>query len=420
MRSAARLGIMRLAIHGGVPVRGTLLPYGRHTVDESDIRAVTAVLRSDWLTTGPKVAEFEEAFASYVGARYAVALSSGTAALHAAAFAVGLQPGDEAITTPLTFVATANCILYQGARPIFADVLPDTLNIDPAQVRLKVTPRTKAILPVDFTGQPADLDEIRAIAQERGLAIIEDAAHALGATHKGRRLGTLANITVFSTHPVKHITTGEGGVATTDDAALAERLRIFRNHGIRESVQVRQKQGTWFYEAIALGYNYRMTDIQSALGHSQLQKLDGWLERRRGIAARYAEALGIAPEIRLPQVRPDRESAWHLYVIRLNLPLLRVGRDEVFRALRAENIGVNVHYIPVPWHPYYRQLGYEKGSWPVAESAYEQLISLPIFQAMSNQDVEDVVGAVDKVVAHYGFSRQGRGCQEERMEAPSD
>jgi perosamine synthetase len=390
-----------LAINGGSPVRSSVLPYGRQSVDESDIRAVVDVLRSDWLTTGPKVTEFEESFASYVGARYAVAVSSGTAALHAAAFASGLKAGDEAITSPLTFAASGNCVLYQQARPVFADVRSDTLNLDPDQVRAKITSRTKALIPVDYTGQPADMDEMNAIAEEHGLMVVEDAAHAPGAKYKGRRVGSLSAMTVFSTHPVKHVTTGEGGVVTTDDPELARQLRLFRNHGLNSDAHERQQKGVWFYEMVALGYNYRLTDIQCALGLSQLKKVDGWLERRRAIAARYGEALRLMPEIELPSVRPDCEPAWHLFVILLNVEKLRVGRAEVFRALRAENIGVNVHYVPVPWHPYYRDLGYEPGNWPVAEEAYERMLSLPIFPTMSDADVNDVIEALDKVMRAY-------------------
>lgn len=392
---------MDLAVEGGRPVRDTLLPYGRHSVDDSDIQAVTEVLRSDWLTTGPKIAEFEEAVAAYVGAKFAVVMSSGTAALHAAAFAANLKPGDEAITTPLTFAASANCVLYQGARPVFADVRSDTLNIDPAGIEAKVSSRTKALIPVDYAGQPVDMDEINDIADRRGLAVIEDASHALGGLYKDRSVGSLATMTVFSLHPVKQIATGEGGIVTTDDADLARKLRTFRNHGITSDARERQEGGSWYYEMELLGYNYRITDFQCALGTSQLKKLPEWLARRRAIAARYTAEFNRVSGIIPPSTLVDRESAWHLYVIRLKLNDLRVGRDKVFRALRAENIGVNVHYIPVPWHPYYQRLGYERGQQPIAEDAYESMISLPMFAAMSDKDVADVVEAVNKVVSAY-------------------
>lgn len=389
-----------LAIEGGKPVRPTMLPYGRQWIDEDDITAVVGVLRSDWLTTGPNVAAFEDAFAKQVGAKYAVAVSNGTAALHAAVFAAGICPGDEVIVPPMTFAASANCVRYQGGTVVFADGRPDTLNLDPARVREAITPHTRVIITVDYTGQPSDLDELNELATQHNLTLIEDAAHALGATYHNHCVGALARMTTFSLHPVKHITTGEGGVITTNDKDLAARLRLFRNHGITSDHRQRETAGSWFYEMVELGYNYRLTDFQCALGLSQLKKLPVWLARRRQIAASYTEAFAALPEIEPPVILPDRESAWHLYVIRLNLERLCAGRAEVFKALRAENIGVNVHYIPVPWHPYYQKLGYKKGQWPVAEAAYERLISLPIFPAMSDPDVEDVIQAVFKVMKH--------------------
>lgn len=391
----------RLAIEGGSPVRTSMLSYGRHWMDEDDIQAVEKALRSGWLTTGPRIGEFEEAFAEAVGARFAVAVSSGTAALHAAAFAAGIGPGDEVVTTPMTFAASANCVRYQGGTVVFADVRKDTLNLDPAKVEPLITSRTKAIVTVDYSGQASDLDELHALAGQHRLIVIEDASHALGATYRGRRVGALAHLTTFSFYPVKHITTGEGGMVTTNDPELARRLRIFRNHGIDSDYRERQAKRTWMYNMVALGYNYRLTDIQCALGLSQLTKLDGWLARRREIAARYTRAFAALPEIEPPAVLPDREPAWHLYVIRLHLDRLRVGRAEIFRALRAENIGVNVHYIPVPWHPYYQGLGFKKGGWPVAESSYERMLSLPIFPVMTDQDVADVIGAVTKVIGYF-------------------
>jgi len=391
-----------LAIHGGPPVRRTLLPYGRQSIDESDIRAVVETLRSDWLTTGPKVAEFEEAMAAWVGAKYAVSFSSGTAALHAATFTAGLQPGDEAITSPLTFAATANCVVYQGATPVFADVVEDTLNIDPELVATRITARTKAILPVDYAGHPADLDSILQLAEPQGLIVIEDACHALGAEYRGCRVGSVAHMTVFSFHPVKHLTTGEGGMVTTNNGAFAETLRRFRNHGISSDARQRQSAGQWHYEMVLLGFNYRLTDIACALGLTQMKGLEANLARRRQIAARYAAEFRNVPGVLPPQTRPNVNPAWHLYPIRLDLTRLSAGRGEVFRALREENIGVNVHYIPVHRHPYYRdRFGYKGGEYPVAEAAYERLISLPMFHGMSDDDVEDVVRAVCKVVSHF-------------------
>ena len=391
-----------LAINGGSPVRPSLLPYGRQSVDEDDIQAVVDVLRSDWLTTGPKVGEFEEAFAARVGSAYAVSFSSGTAALHGAAFTAGLKPGDEAITTPTTFAATANCVLYQGATPVFADVSPDTLNLDPEQIREKITTKTRAILPVDYAGHPADLNAICEIARERDLLVIEDACHALGAELDGRRVGGIADMTVFSFHPVKHITTGEGGMVTTNNPKFAETLRRFRNHGISSEARQRQNLGQWHYEMVLLGYNYRLPDIGCALGIQQLKRLDSNLARRREIAARYAVAFREIPGVTNPAVRVGALPAWHLFPIRLDLSELSVDRAEIFRALRGENIGVNVHYIPVHLHPYYRQqFGYSGGEFPIAEDAYARLISLPMFHGMSDQDVEDVVAAVRKVLSSY-------------------
>jgi perosamine synthetase len=313
-----------------------------------------------------------------VGAKYAVSFCSGTAALHAAAFAAGLQPGDEAITTPMTFAATANCVLYQGGTPVFADVSTDTLNLDPQQVASRITARTKVLLPVDYAGHPADLDAMMQLAERHGLIVIEDACHALGAEYNGRRVGRLAHMTVFSFHPVKHLTTGEGGMVVTDNAAFAETLRRFRNHGISSDARQRQTAGQWYYEMVLLGFNYRLTDIGCALGLQQLSRLEANLARRRQIAAGYTAAFRSVPGVIPPQVRGDVSPAWHLYPIRLDLAKLSADRGEVFRALRAENIGVNVHYIPVHRHPYYRdRFGYQGGEYSVAEDAYERLVSLP-------------------------------------------
>lgn len=391
-----------LALHGGTPVRPTLLPYGHQSIDEKDIQAVVDVLRSDWLTTGPKVGEFEEAFAERVGAKHAVSFSSGTAALHAAAFAGDLKPGDEVVTTPMTFAATANCILYQGATPVFADVCPDTLNLDPQQLEQRITPRTRAILPVDYAGHPADLDPIRKIAADRGLIVIEDASHALGAQYRDRNVGSMSDTTVFSFHPVKHITTGEGGMVTSNNAQCAETLRRFRNHGISSDARQRQSQAQWYYEMVLLGFNYRLTDIACALGIRQLRRLDENVARRRAIALKYHEELSGFPQVILPVEKAEVRSSWHLFPIRLRLERLAADRAQVFRALRAENIGVNVHYIPVHLHPYYRdRFGYKGGEYPVAEQAYERLISLPMFHGMTERDVEDVIHAVHKVLTYF-------------------
>jgi perosamine synthetase len=414
--SALPAKLEKLAIHGGTPVRDRLLPYGRQSVDDADVQAVVKVLKSDWLTTGPKIGEFEERVASWIGARHAVSFSSGTAALHGAAFAAGLGPGDEALTTPMTFCATTNCILYQGATPVFADVSPDTLNLDPDEVSRKLSLRTssrvKAIIAVDYAGHPAALDELAEMAKEHGALLIEDACHALGAEYQGKRVGSIADMTVFSFHPVKHLTTGEGGMVATNDARLAETLRRFRNHGISSEARQRQETGPWFYEMVLLGFNYRLTDIACALGLSQLEKLTANLARRREIAAQYAEAFRDLPAIVIPTVRDGVVPAWHLYPVRLKLELLAVGRREIFEAMRAENIGVNVHYIPVHQHPYYRERFNIEADYPIAEDAYERLISLPMFHSMTTEDVEDVIHALRKVVTRY----DGEGARSHLLE----
>src|ERR1039457_7004022 len=398
-----------LAIHGGTPVRETPLPYGRQSLNEQDIQAVVEVLRSDWLATGPKVGEFEERFAAWVRAKYGVSFSSGTAALHGAAFAAGLGPGDEAITTPMTFCATANCVLYQGANAVFADVSPDTLNLDPGEVSKKLSARAssrvKAIIAVDYAGHPAALDELGALAKAHGMFLIEDACHALGAEFHGKRVGSIADMTVSSFHPVKHLTTGEGGMVTTNDARLAETLRRFRNHGISSEARQRQEAGQRFYEMVLLGFNYRLTAIACALGLSQLEKLDANLARRREIAAQYAEAFWDLPAIVIPTVRDGVVPAWHLYPVRLKLELLAAGRGEIFQALRAEYMRGNVHHFSVHQHPYYRERFNTEAGYSVAEDAYERLISLPMFHSMTAQDVEDVIHALRKVVAHYEGKR---------------
>jgi len=390
-----------LAITGGTPVRLKLLPYGKQWIEEDDIESVVKVLRSDWLTTGPAVARFEEEFAAAVGATFAVAVSSGTAALHAATFASGVGPGDEVIVPALTFAASANCVRYMGGTVVFADVRRDTLNLDPARVEASLTTRTRAIVTVDYAGQPSDIAELRDLADRRNLVLIEDACHALGATYRGRCVGGVADFTAFSLHPVKLITCGEGGVVTTESAEQCARLRSFRNHGISTDHRQREAADSWHYEMVDLGYNYRLTDFQCALAQSQLRKLPGWLDRRRHLAAFYQAEFGAMPELEVPTILPDRESGWHLYAVRLNLDKLRVGRTEIFRALRAENIGVNVHYVPVPWHPYYQKFGYRRGEFPIAEREYERLLSLPLWPGMTDSDAEDVVRALKKVLEAY-------------------
>jgi UDP-4-amino-4,6-dideoxy-N-acetyl-beta-L-altrosamine transaminase len=396
-----------LAINGGKSTREKMLPYGHQDIDEEDINAVINVLRSDWITQGPKVAEFEKKIADFVGVKYAVAVNSGTSALHAACFAAGIGKNDEVITTPITFVASANCILYMGGTPVFSDIKLNSYNIDPEDIENKITKRTKAIIPVDFAGHPADLEEINSIAKKHNLIIIEDAAHALGATYKGKKVGSISDMTVFSFHPVKHITTGEGGMIVTNNSDFYEKLKLFVTHGItKDKNRLINYEGPWYYEMQELGYNYRLTDFQCALGISQLNKLEKFINRRREIATYYNEELKDVEEIILPPEERNVKSVWHIYVIRLKLDKLKVSRREIFEALRAENIGVQVHYIPIYWQPYYQKLGYKKGLCPNAEKYYEEAITLPIFPAMSDGDAEDVVKAVKKVINYYSKRKE--------------
>ena len=393
-------GAGTLAIDGGAPVRTTFLPYAHQQISDDDVAAVAAALRSDWLTTGPRVPAFEAGLAAATGARHAVAFSSGTAALHGAAVAAGLGPGDEAITTPMTFAATANAVLYAGAEVRFADVDPGTLILDPDLAAAAITPRTRAILPVDYAGHPADYARLREIADAAPggpLTIIADASHSLGATRDGRAVGTMADMTVLSLHPAKILTTGEGGAVLTDDDDLAAHLRRFRNHGIETELAARPD---WTYAMVELGYNYRLTDIGAALGSSQLERLGAFLERRRSLAAHYLTRLEGHPHLDVPVVEPGADPAWHFCFAQLRLDTLRVDRRAVYAALRAEGIGVNVHYIPVHQHPYYRGR-YPGLAFPVADAAYEGLLTLPLHAGMTTADVDDVVTALNKVTGAY-------------------
>lgn len=377
------------------------IPYGRQVIEDEDIAAAVEVLRSDWLTTGPMVARFEQAFADYVDARYAVAASNGTAALHLCMLAAGIGGGDEVIVAALTFAASANCARYVGATVVFADVRADTLTIDVDHVASLITPRTRAIVTVDYGGLPSDLDELCELAQRHGLLLVEDACHAPGAEYRGRKVGSIAHLTAFSFHPVKHLTTGEGGMVTTDDANFAKRLRRFRNHGISSDHCQREREGTWRYDMVDLGFNYRLNDIQCALGLSQLRRLAQSIERRRAIADRYAGSLGGVAQLRIPIELGDRRHSWHLYAIRLQGENPGAARERVFNALRAEQIGVNVHYLPVYRHSYYQGLGYAKGLCPVAEHAYEGLLSLPMWHGLSEPSQDRVIASLKNAALRH-------------------
>ncbi len=391
------------AIFGGVPVRDTKLSYGRQYIDSEDIAAVADTLNSDFLTCGPKVEAFEAELCQLTGAGYAAAVSNGTAALHVACLAAGIGPGDEVITTPITFAATANAVLYCGGTPIFADIDPETYEIDPLSIESKITHKTKAVITVDFTGQACDYDAIRAVCRKHGLLLIEDAAHSIGTRYRGIPVGKIADLTTFSFHPVKTVTAGEGGAVLAQDAALAERVKLFARHGITREKELLRDQGNsgWYYEQQLLGYNYRLTDLQCALAVSQLKKLDRFAARRRELAEQYDRLLGAIPEVRLQKETDGSETVRHLYILRLDFIGLCCTRKEIYDALQAENIGVNVHYIPVYYFPYYQQLGYQKGLCPRAEEYYESCLTLPLFYSMTDRDQLDVVHAVDKVITYY-------------------
>lgn len=392
------------AIEGGIPVRDRKIYYGHQYLDEADYRAVQNVLQSGAdLTCGPKIGELERRLCEIGGARYAVAVSSGTAALHIACLAAGIGEGDEVITTPITFAASANCALYCGARPVFADIDDRTYNIDPKSVLAHVTPRTRAVVAVDYTGQSTQIDELRQICKKHNLLLITDGAHSIGTRYKGQPTGSLADLTTFSFHPVKTVTAGEGGAVLTNDPALYQKLLLYRSHGItRDPSQMENEpEGPWYYEQVALGYNNRMTDIQAALLISQLEKLERFKARRRQITARYDEAFSGMEQLRVQEEIPESDTARHLYILRIRPEKLRIDRRGFFDALAAENICCNVHYIPVYYFPYYRKLGYSRGLCPKAEKLYEEIITLPLYYAMSDQDVDDVIRAVRRIAGYY-------------------
>ena len=393
----------QLAINGGNPVRKSKLFYGHQYIDDADVQAVAEVLKSDYLTCGPKITELEKKLCEITGAKYAVVCSNGTAALHIACQAAGVGEQDEVITTPITFAASANCALYCGAKPVFADIDPNTYNISPKSVEEKIGERTKAVVAVDFTGQAVELEQLQNLCKKNKLVLIEDGAHSIGTKYNGKAVGSIADMTTFSFHPVKTVTGGEGGAVLTNNEQYYKKLLLYRAHGITRDPELleRESHGSWYYEQIDLGMNYRMTDIQAALIVSQLDKLSAFSKRRKEIVERYNEAFSEIPELFVQQEIPESDTTRHLYILRLKLETLTCSRREFFEAMAAEGICCNVHYIPVYYHPYYEKMGYQKGVCPQAEKLYEEIMSLPLYYAMADEDVEDVIHAVKKVVEYY-------------------
>ena len=392
-----------LAVYGGTPVRDTKIHYGRKFIDEEDIKAVSDVLKSDFITTGPKTFELEKRLCEITGAKYAVAIANGTAALHVSCLTAGINKGDEVITTPITFAASANCALYIGATPVFADIDSKTYNIDPCEIEKKITSKTKAVVAVDFTGQAVKCDEIKSICKKYNLIFIQDAAHSIGTKYKDKSIGSIADMTTFSFHPVKTVTGGEGGAILTNNKSYYEKLMLYRTHGItRDPNQMVNPTGeAWYYEQIDLGYNYRITDFQAALILSQLNKLEKFSNKRKYIVNKYNQAFSQIPEIDIQEEIPESDTTRHLYIIRLKLDMLNATRKQIFEALYAENICCNVHYIPVYYHPYYQKLGYKKGLCSKAEKLYEEMLSIPLYYSMTDKDIEDVINGVKKVISYY-------------------
>lgn len=391
-----------LAIHGGTPVRDDVLGYGHQQISEEDIQAVCDVLKSDYLTCGPTTEEFEQALQKVTGARFVTAVANGTAALHVACLAAGIHEGDEVIVSPITFAASANCVLYCGGTPVFADIDPHTWNIDPASIRERITERTKAVVAVDFGGVPVDLDEIKRICEEHDLVLIEDAAHSLGSFYKGAPIGSIADITTFSFHPVKTVTTAEGGAVATNNEKYAERIRLFAKHGITRDRELMEhpNEGGWYYEQLELGYNYRMSDLQAALGLSQLSRLADFTKRRQEIVAKYDDAFDFIPEVAFQRDEQPDATTRHLYCLRFDTDALDADRRFIFDALRAEGIGTNVHYLPVYKLPYYLTMGLGTQDCPEADAYYDEAVTLPLHCCMSDSDADDVIAAVRKVVEH--------------------
>jgi len=383
-------------------VRDRFLPFSLPDIGEEEIEAVAQVLRSGWITTGPKTKELERQLGEYVGAKHAIAVNSCTGALHVALAAIGIGPGDEVITSPLTFCSTANVVVHLGGTPVFADI-GDDYNIDPAEIERRVTPRTRAILPVHYSGQPCQMDRILPLAREHNLHIVEDAAHAIGAKYRDQMVGTLGDVTAFSFYATKNMTTAEGGMITTENDDLAERMRLLSLHGISKDAWKRYtSEGSWYYEVVFPGYKYNMTDIQAALGIHQLARLEQFLECRSKYACMYSEAFGAMPGVSVPIVNADGRHSWHLYTIQLDLERLSINRAQFIEALRAEQIGTSVHFIPVHLHPYYRnRFGFRRGDYPKAERVYDGIISLPLYPKMTEQDIKDVISAVAGILRRH-------------------
>lgn len=391
------------AIEGGKPIRKDFLPYGTQSIDKEEINEVIDTLKSDWITTGPKMRLFEKKFREYIGCKYAVAVNSGTAALHIATSSIDVNDGDEVITTPLTFVASANCVIYRGGKPVFADVKKNTYNIDPKKIIKKVNEKSKAIIPVHFAGQPCEMDEIQEIADENDLYIIEDAAHAIDAKYKNKKIGNISDLSIFSFHPVKNITTAEGGMVTTNNEELYEKLLMYRTHGIsKDAVKRFGKSGGFYYDMQYLGYRYNMSELHAALGIHQLNKLEAFQKRRREIVKIYNEELKQIEGIKIPFKKNHVKHSWHIYVIQLELEKFKVDRDYIFKALREENIGVNVHYIPIHYHSFYqKKYNLKKGLLPRVEWLFPRLLTIPLFPKMTDSDVIDVINSLKKVIRFY-------------------
>jgi dTDP-4-amino-4,6-dideoxygalactose transaminase len=392
-----------LASQGGAPVRATFLPLTRPSIGALEKQRVLEALDSGWITTGPRTQELGRRVAVLAGARHGLAVNSATGALHLALVALGVGPGDEVVTSTYTFAACVNVIEHVGARPVLADVEADTLCLDPRALERALTPRTRAVMPVDYGGHPCDLDAIAALARARGIPVVEDAAHALGAALGGRPVGSLAEVTAFSFYATKNLTTGEGGAAVTDDDALAARMELLSLHGMNRDAWKRYADtGSWYYELTAPGFKYNLSDVLAAIGLAQLERFEEMQRRRRGIVALYDAGLADLPELRRPRTRPGAVHAWHLYPIALELERLSCDRARFIQELRAENIGTSVHFIPIHFHPYFRErLGTAEGDFPVAEDAYRRAVTLPLFPDMTPGDVADVLAALRKIVAHY-------------------